>query len=109
MDQQNIKKIPYLKDLVIAEVVKITNFGAYCKLIEYNNVDAFELSFPSPVAHVQPAILFLRINLNFMRSVFIALWAICSNLFYDFHKILFVSLLIKYWLMIEYNKAKILI
>ncbi|MCL5117449.1 MAG: S1 RNA-binding domain-containing protein [Candidatus Marsarchaeota archaeon] len=41
MDQQNIKKIPYLKDLVIAEVVKITNFGAYCKLIEYNNVDAF--------------------------------------------------------------------
>lgn len=37
----NIKKIPYLKDLVIAEVVKITNFGAYCKLIEYNNADAF--------------------------------------------------------------------
>ncbi len=41
MDQQNIKKIPNLKDLVIAEVVKITNFGAYCKLIEYNNIDAF--------------------------------------------------------------------
>ncbi len=36
-----IKNIPNLKDLVIAEVVKISNFGAYCKLIEYNNADAF--------------------------------------------------------------------
>jgi len=37
----DIKKIPDLRELVIAEVVKIINFGAYCKLIEYNNADAF--------------------------------------------------------------------
>ncbi len=39
MNNQNIT--PKLKSLVIVKVDKIEKYGAYCKLIEYNNIEAF--------------------------------------------------------------------
>lgn len=39
MEQQN--KIPKPKSLVIVQIDKIEKYGAYCKLIEYNNREAF--------------------------------------------------------------------
>src|SRR5208283_5552594 len=35
------RKLPSHGSLVIAVVSKITNFGAYCKLIEYGDTEAF--------------------------------------------------------------------
>lgn len=35
------KKIPKQSELVIAQVTKITNFGAYCRLPEYDNMEVF--------------------------------------------------------------------
>ncbi|MCL4411329.1 S1 RNA-binding domain-containing protein [Candidatus Marsarchaeota archaeon] len=34
-------QVPYPNTLVIAQVTKIMRFGAYCKLLEYNNIEAF--------------------------------------------------------------------
>ncbi len=42
MEAQNQnKKIPKLGELVIAQVSKIMQFGAYCKLLEYEDVEVF--------------------------------------------------------------------
>ncbi|MDE1857096.1 MAG: S1 RNA-binding domain-containing protein [Candidatus Micrarchaeota archaeon] len=35
------RSIPRVGELVIAQVSKIAQFGAYCKLLEYNNLDVF--------------------------------------------------------------------
>jgi translation initiation factor 2 subunit 1 len=35
------KRIPQTSELVIAQVTKITNFGAYCRLPEYDNMEVF--------------------------------------------------------------------
>ncbi len=38
---QEQKRIPKVGELVIAQISKIMPFGAYCKLLEYENVDVF--------------------------------------------------------------------
>ena len=34
-------RVPRRGELVLVTVAKISNFGAYCRLIEYNNIEAF--------------------------------------------------------------------
>jgi translation initiation factor 2 subunit 1 len=41
MDQQNQQSIPKVGELVIVNVAKISKFGAYCRLLEYNDLEVF--------------------------------------------------------------------
>ncbi|MCL4403229.1 MAG: S1 RNA-binding domain-containing protein [Candidatus Marsarchaeota archaeon] len=38
---QEVGRTPKVGELLIAEIAKITKFGAYCHLLEYNNAEAF--------------------------------------------------------------------
>ncbi len=38
---QEAGRTPRVGELLIAEIAKITKFGAYCRLLEYNNTEAF--------------------------------------------------------------------